>query len=1000
MGEEEPVLNTHRNPQKKTNRMSAIIDALTKLDTYSYPVWKHPAIKEYILTGDPAKLASIPAGQYHGSWTLESALPDFDAWTDEAERVLNFAIARGVDQIPQYWIRRPALRSNPKWDLMEPAVQRLRQLGIKDDRIRWWLKDLSLVQDDGTPNVAGSLVLKGSDAELKKALEDSGGTDLVMLLAHADPARLERLLDAGTRPCYGVTAYRNMLRCNTARFHERAWKACEKLERGEAKILLLTFLAEAMPERYLAHCVDEARAVLRQSDEQDHLNQLCSTVLLMHRDAEALPLILNWMANSKQTNRWNTWSVSAQREMVLKQAVEKKPEFVLPMAEACTRNPVGAAALLGLKYWKAQGIGDTADRYHEALRRLLANADASTVVSGIAECRDWDLARTQEDLWPLLQHKSRPVRSAAARALAGLGFETASSRAAKLLEHKKADVRQAAVTLLGTMGGETAMRTLKQRLDAEENDDVRDSILMALESNGGGAALSPDELTARIAKTLAKAGSSPVPWIDPVVLSLKRRDGAALSRDEVRYLLIRQSRCKEMRADLEAKPLYASLDRAACGASALAVLQAFLGTGQDAADRWVFAFAALTGDDRIVPVLSRAITDWADKQRGKLAEYAAQALALLGTESALMVVDSLSVRYRSKNKNIGQAAAEAFAEAAERRGVTIEELGDLVVPWLGFEPGKPRLISAGKTTVEARISDDFKIVFRDTTSGKVLAKLPASAGAEIQSEFKALTATLKEAVKAQLLRIETLLVRQFRWPVARWRELYLSHPLLKPFTQRLVWSWRGDDGVIAKTFRALDDSSLTDVQDNAVELPANGTISIVHPLELDEKDRQAWVQHLADYNIAPPFPQLDRPAVTVKEDERAAKHGKLVEGTSLNAMTFRSRAEKLGWTRGSVVDNGAVSSYKKIFSGAGIDAFLDLDGMYMGIGVDETIQLGKICFVKSGSVQTGSYTYDEPGENDPRLIAFGNVPTVPFSEVMGDLVKISGKTADAPAEAA
>ena len=163
------------------------------------------------------------------------------------------------------------------------------------------------------------------------------------------------------------------------------------------------------------------------------------------------------------------------------------------------------------------------------------------------------------------------------------------------------------------------------------------------------------------------------------------------------YLLIRQSRCKEMRADLEAKPLYAALDRTTSADAALALLRAFLGTAQDASDRWVMAIAALTGDDRLVPVLRKAILDWADKSRGKLAEYATQALALLGTDAALMVVDSLSVRFRSKNKNIGQAAAEAFAAAAEARGVTVEELGDLVVPWLGFEPGKPRLIETAKS---------------------------------------------------------------------------------------------------------------------------------------------------------------------------------------------------------------------------------------------------------------------------------------------------------------
>ena len=57
------------------------------------------------------------------------------------------------------------------------------------------------------------------------------------------------------------------------------------------------------------------------------------------------------------------------------------------------------------------------------------------------------------------------------------------------------------------------------------------------------------------------------------------------------------------------------------------------------------------------------------------------------------------------------------------------------------------------------------------------------------------------------------------------------------------------------------------------------------------------------------------------------------------------------------------------------------------------ITLGKVFFVKHASVQIGSYVYDEPGNaNDPRLVSYGDVPTIAFSEAMGDLVKIAGKS--------
>ena len=76
-----------------------------------------------------------------------------------------------------------------------------------------------------------------------------------------------------------------------------------------------------------------------------------------------------------------------------------------------------------------------------------------------------------------------------------------------------------------------------------------------------------------------------------------------------------------------------------------------------------------------------------------------------------------------------------------------------------------------------------------------------------------------------------------------------------------------------------------------------------------------------------------------------------------------------------------------------MEAFLGLDGLYMGIGREESITLEDFSFVKSGSVQVGGYTYDRPSEeSDARLIPFGDVPPVVFSEVMGDLARIAGQS--------
>jgi hypothetical protein len=584
--------------------------------------------------------------------------------------------------------------------------------------------------------------------------------------------------------------------------------------------------------------------------------------------------------------------------------------------------------------------------------------------------------------------------------------------AEKLLHAKKMESRRVAALLLITVGTPRSKNVLESHVKLESAPDVRDLIQKALVKGIGNSQTAKDKATsgnsptqkanmvdqqqveAAIASAAPKIKNPPAAWINEAELpAIHFADGKALNQGAVRYLLYRQSREKEIAADTEAALLYAVIDRKRSGDFALAVLNGYLSSQLDAKDRWALAVAGLLGDDRIVPILTRRIADWAEAARGKLAEYAVQALALLASDAALLAVDGLAIRYRTKFKNIGKAASQAFAAAADARGLSPAELGDRVLPWLGFEPGKPRVLEFGDNRVEVSINSDFKLAWRDLVKGKSIKSLPASAPDGVKVPMKELSAGLKEAAKAQLLRMENLMVQQHRWPAARWAELFLQHPLIFPFAARLVWGAFGPDHKLVATFRALEDHSLTDASDESVTLPTVGNIGIVHPLELTREQRQAWLKHLADYNVVPPFAQLERPVVTLKAGQEKTNISKDLDGTELNAMTFKGRAERLGWARGSVIDGGGIGYYHKQFPAAGVDVFLELEGMYVGIDMYSDITLGKVMFVKHRSVEVGSYTYDEPsGERDGRIVSFGNVPAIAFSEAMGDLAKISGKS--------
>jgi hypothetical protein len=241
------------------------------------------------------------------------------------------------------------------------------------------------------------------------------------------------------------------------------------------------------------------------------------------------------------------------------------------------------------------------------------------------------------------------------------------------------------------------------------------------------------------------------------------------------------------------------------------------------------------------------------------------------------------------------------------------------------------------------------------------------------------------------------LVKQRRWPVAAWRDLYEKHPLLRIYATRLVWSVYDRQGQRLRTFRRYPNGLLADALGALEELPeAEAAIGLVHPLELDPSGLQAWQAHLSRFKVVPPFPQLERPVERCEPTHHNRRQLSTAEGQEISYATFRSRAEKRGWVRGSVVDAGGISSYYKLFPGAGVEVSLDTGDMYVGMDPMETLTLGTTRFCTAGSIQRGSYVYDEPTENDPRILTFGQVPPVVYSETVSDLKAIIARKQEQP----
>ena len=972
--------------------MSRLDGILNRLDeTLDYAGFGR--IEEYIAEGTAKALRAIPAPGYLSYWTdsLARALREPLAWEEDDRRLVHVLLHLKADNDLWDWLDGLLAREKPEHDLFGVVARECK--GRTPPKVAASaLRRLSHFTRGGQPTSFGRYLLALSKKDLTQAIKATTFThttpDFVAFLLDHDPKRVDAVLPAVLDCSHWHGEVFEVLLCKRGDQYEKfVAKQIDQQKDVWGRFRSMTVLHAFAPQRYHAAALAIAREALAASTK--------------NVDRER---VAEWMAANGGTEVVPDLKACAGKAVrafdvsgMAQSAVDRLGVAAVPIFEVLLENENAEVRAVGIESLIALQDSKQDAAIEAALREGLCEKIPQDVLRILTLVQKWKPKRVLDALWKTLGYDSRPVRVATARVLASCDDEVVEEATA-LLTHKRGDIRLAAADILTIVGSDQAFAALEDRLDQEKNEDVRDQMLVGLETAWAkqGRETTKADITKRIKRMGDKLDQPVADWLaEDGLPPLKWNNGKRFSPREVRYLLYRQSRAKEIKADPEAAAVYRLIDRTRSAPFAAALMSAFLQSEQAAADRWAMTVACMLGDDQLVSELVSQIHDWAESSRGKMAEWAAQALALLGTDAALLAVDALAIRYRSKMKNIGRAAAEAFAEAAERMGITPDELGDRVVPWLCFEPNEPCVIEGKKSNYEVRIGPDFKLRYLDLDKNKIVKSVPSSVSADTKYEMKNVAALLREVIKAQKLRLENLFVGQRRWSAARWRELFIEHPVLFPFAVRMIWGAYDKAGKLTGLFRALEDRTLTTSADEAYKLPAKANVGMVHPLEMDDDVRAAWATHMADYEIEPPFPQLDRDVITVAPKEREEKQYRALNGKTLNGMTFKGRAERLGWVRGSVADAGSILAYHKVFATAGVDVHIELEDMFIGMDMYQDITLGTVCFVRDGNIKYGSYEYDTPGgEDDPRALRFADVPPIVFSEAMGDLKRIAGGRSD------
>jgi predicted DNA-binding WGR domain protein len=398
--------------------------------------------------------------------------------------------------------------------------------------------------------------------------------------------------------------------------------------------------------------------------------------------------------------------------------------------------------------------------------------------------------------------------------------------------------------------------------------------------------------------------------------------------------------------------------------------------GASSKENWGMQQLGLFGGNEVARKLTPLIRNWPGESLQARAVSGLDILARIGTDLALMHLNG--VAQKVKFKGLQEKAREKMDEVAQNRGLTADELADRLVPDLELDPDGSRTLDFGSRQFRISFDEALKPVVVDG-SGKTLSDLPkanksddATKAKEADTVWKTLKKDVKAIAQNQIVRLELAMCAQRRWELDSFRALFLEHPLLIHLVRRLIWGIYSEDGARTGACRVAEDSSFADSGDNALTLPNDVYVGIVHPLELPESERAAFGQVLGDYNIVQPFPQIGRDtyAPTAKEAKSTTIERRHKEFAPLGK--FLGLVEK-GWRKGDPQDAGWIWDMYKSVAG-GFVATLDLP---TGIAADMQMTEPK---QEIGTI----YVSHKQKEN----VTLGDLPAVVFSELVRDLVQL------------
>ena len=407
--------------------------------------------------------------------------------------------------------------------------------------------------------------------------------------------------------------------------------------------------------------------------------------------------------------------------------------------------------------------------------------------------------------------------------------------------------------------------------------------------------------------------------------------------------------------------------------------------GASKATDWAMMAIGILGTGNEGLKLSVYLKRWPGENAYRRAQKGLAVYRMIGSDLALMTLNGIAAKV--KYKSVKSAANDLIQAIARNRGLTPEELADRIIPDCGLDEEGKREFDYGDRKFSLVLDDNLQPVVRDLSKDKILKNLPKPGkkddeelGDAARADFRDMKKQIKEVVKTQTPRLENAMVAGRRWEVEDFQTLLVGHPLMCHFAQRLLWAiYEGKKKEkIVGYLRVDEEGALLDASDEPITLKKNQRLGIPHPLELDDDANETWGTVFGDYEIIPPFPQLNRPVFTLEKGDSKGDAITKFENITLSAGAIRGHIDRDGWTKGNPEDAGIIYTFHKYFATADITATAGMSyGIYAGgASWDEDQSINSITFHK------GKRAYGN-------TIKLANVPEQLISEVLYSMGKLT-----------